>query len=65
MKLCGVSVFKGGASAGASARKRAEKGLEEDEVAIAVHLGAGRSTARVWTCDLSYDYVRINAEYTT
>jgi glutamate N-acetyltransferase/amino-acid N-acetyltransferase len=34
-------------------------------VEIGVRLGAGRGQARVWTCDLSYDYVRINAEYTT
>jgi glutamate N-acetyltransferase/amino-acid N-acetyltransferase len=34
-------------------------------VGIRVELGAGRARARVWTCDLSYDYVRINAEYTT
>jgi len=25
----------------------------------------GKSSARILTCDLSYDYVRINAEYTT
>jgi N-acetylglutamate synthase/N-acetylornithine aminotransferase len=24
-----------------------------------------RAKARIWTCDLSYDYVRIYAEYTT
>jgi N-acetylglutamate synthase/N-acetylornithine aminotransferase len=30
-----------------------------------VELGAGRASAWVWTCDLSTDYVRINAEYTT
>jgi glutamate N-acetyltransferase/amino-acid N-acetyltransferase len=30
-----------------------------------VRLGAGRGEARIWTCDYSYDYVRINAEYTT
>ncbi|MCP4037247.1 MAG: bifunctional glutamate N-acetyltransferase/amino-acid acetyltransferase ArgJ, partial [bacterium] len=65
VKLCGVSVFRGGASAGSAARKRAEAGLAKDEVSIQVHLGAGRSRARIWTCDLSYDYVRINAEYTT
>ena len=28
-------------------------------------LGAGRARATLWSCDLSYDYVRINAEYTT
>jgi N-acetylglutamate synthase/N-acetylornithine aminotransferase len=30
-----------------------------------VALGAGRSSARMFTCDLTADYVRINAEYTT
>ena len=30
-----------------------------------VRLGAGRHATRLWTCDLSYDYVRINAEYHT
>jgi len=38
-------------------------GLAADEVEIEVHLGAGRASDRVWTCDLTYDYVRINAEY--
>lgn len=65
VKLCGVPVFRGGASTGASARKRAEARLKADDVSIEVALGAGRSCTRVWTCDLSYDYVRINAEYTT
>jgi glutamate N-acetyltransferase/amino-acid N-acetyltransferase len=34
-------------------------------VDVAVELGAGRHAATVWTCDLSYEYVRVNAEYTT
>ncbi len=65
VKLCGVTVFRRGAPAGPAARRRAEARLVEREVAIEVSLGAGRAAARVWTCDLSYDYVRINAEYTT
>jgi glutamate N-acetyltransferase/amino-acid N-acetyltransferase len=39
--------------------------LRNDEVTVSVDLGAGRETATVWTCDLSADYVRINAEYRT
>jgi glutamate N-acetyltransferase/amino-acid N-acetyltransferase len=35
------------------------------EIRIGVDLGAGNSSARVWTSDLSHDYVRINAEYRT
>jgi glutamate N-acetyltransferase/amino-acid N-acetyltransferase len=65
VRLCGVPVFRAGASAGVAARRRAAARLAADEVAIEMALGAGRASARVWTCDLSYDYVRINAEYTT
>ena len=36
-----------------------------DEVLIEVDLGAGAAEATAWTCDLTYDYVKINAEYTT
>jgi glutamate N-acetyltransferase/amino-acid N-acetyltransferase len=39
--------------------------LRADEVEITVALGTGDSTARVWGCDLSDGYVRINADYTT
>jgi len=65
VKLCGVAVFRRGASTGPAARRKAEARLEADEVVIEVDLGVGTARARVWTCDLSYDYVRINAEYTT
>jgi len=65
VRLAGVTVFRGGTSAGPAARERAAKRMAAPEVAIEVDLGAGRGSARMWTCDLSYDYVRINAEYTT
>lgn len=65
VRLCGVAVYRRGASAGPAARARAGRRLEAPEVSIQVDLGVGRGTARLWTCDLSYDYVRINAEYTT
>lgn len=35
------------------------------EFSITVELGLGSAQADVWTCDLSYEYVKINAEYTT
>ena len=55
------------------AGERAEDYREEDgqrvmsrpEVTIRVDLGQGEAEADLWTCDLSYDYVRINAEYRT
>lgn len=39
--------------------------MRSDHVGIAVELGAGVSTATVYGCDLSAEYVRINADYTT
>jgi glutamate N-acetyltransferase/amino-acid N-acetyltransferase len=39
--------------------------LKQPEVVISLHLGMGAVTATVWTCDFSYDYVKINAEYHT
>jgi glutamate N-acetyltransferase/amino-acid N-acetyltransferase len=39
--------------------------MARDAFRIGVALGRGRDCARVLTCDLSYDYVRINAEYRT
>jgi glutamate N-acetyltransferase/amino-acid N-acetyltransferase len=37
--------------------------LQLPEYTIRVLLGRGQSDEQVWTCDLSYDYVKINAEY--
>jgi glutamate N-acetyltransferase/amino-acid N-acetyltransferase len=39
--------------------------LESEEVVIEIDLGAGGESARAWGCDLTPEYVRINAEYTT
>lgn len=47
--------------------QQAAKGeyLKTDTVFIRVSVGNGPGVGRAWGCDLSYDYVRINAEYTT
>jgi glutamate N-acetyltransferase / amino-acid N-acetyltransferase len=39
--------------------------LKNDELTVGVNLGVGTASSTVWTCDLSADYVRINAEYRT
>lgn len=43
----------------------ARMALSNPEVRFTVHLGMGEGYATVWTCDLSYKYVEINAEYHT
>ena len=39
--------------------------VARDEYKILLNLNLGDGAASAWTCDLSYDYVKINAEYTT
>lgn len=39
--------------------------MSKPELTIRVHLGRGQAQETVWTTDLSYDYVKINAEYRT
>jgi glutamate N-acetyltransferase / amino-acid N-acetyltransferase len=37
--------------------------MKEPEILIKLNLGIGNAKATVWTCDFSYDYVKINADY--
>ena len=39
--------------------------MESREILIEVELGIGENSATAWGCDLTYDYVKINAMYTT
>ncbi|NLH97974.1 MAG: bifunctional glutamate N-acetyltransferase/amino-acid acetyltransferase ArgJ [Chthonomonadales bacterium] len=46
-------------------RDAAHDYLTEPEVILTLDLASGPASASVWTCDFSYDYVKINAEYHT
>ena len=51
---------------GRAAEYREEAGariMEAAEITIRVDLGRGQAAATLWTCDFSYDYVKINADY--
>ena len=37
--------------------------MKDAEITVRVDLARGQAQATVWTCDLSYDYVKINADY--
>jgi glutamate N-acetyltransferase / amino-acid N-acetyltransferase len=39
--------------------------MAETDITITLDLGVGTAAATVWTCDFSYEYVKINGEYTT
>jgi glutamate N-acetyltransferase/amino-acid N-acetyltransferase len=37
--------------------------MKQEEITVKVDLGRGNAGATIWTCDLSHDYVSINADY--
>ena len=45
--------------------EEAEEVMRSEELLIKLDLGLGEGSARAFGCDLSYDYVKINADYTT
>ena len=57
-----VRVFDNGKKAGYS-EETATKVLSEDEVTAVINMNEGNETATAWGCDLSYEYVKINADY--
>jgi glutamate N-acetyltransferase/amino-acid N-acetyltransferase len=53
---------KGGRHAG-YVEADGQRVMKQSEILVRVVLGRGDSVDTVWTCDLSYDYVKINADY--
>ncbi|OGV74442.1 MAG: bifunctional ornithine acetyltransferase/N-acetylglutamate synthase [Lentisphaerae bacterium RIFOXYB12_FULL_65_16] len=60
----GVPIVRGGMSAGTPEPKQV-KAIKRREFRIDLDLGAGKGEYTVWTCDLTYEYVKINADYHT
>ena len=62
--MAGIKVLKRGQPLDFNERPASNK-LLADHVPIVVHLHAGQSSAKYWTCDFTAEYVRINASYRT
>ncbi len=60
-----TALVKNGAEVKGVSLSALRKKMQKKEITIAIGLGMGKASAETYTCDLSYDYVRINAEYTT
>lgn len=58
-----VQVAQGGMMAASYSEAAGAKVLAEDEFVVAIDLGRGDAAETIWTTDLSYEYIRINAEY--
>ena len=46
-------------------RQGAIEALAAKDIPIDIDLGAGNTSATLYTCDLTYEYIKVNAEYTT
>ena len=60
----GLVVFERGAGVDVDLQA-VRRAFEQPEIEIVATLGLGEGSAEAWGCDLSEEYVRINAEYTT
>ena len=60
-----VCIVRDGGRASDYTEEQGQRVMARPEIAIRVELGRGGAAARIWTTDLSFDYVRINAEYRT
>jgi glutamate N-acetyltransferase/amino-acid N-acetyltransferase len=58
-----VPMVRKGLGLGRMAERKLTKVFQAREFTILVDLGQGKAGAHMWTTDLSYEYVRINASY--
>jgi glutamate N-acetyltransferase/amino-acid N-acetyltransferase len=58
-----VLVAENGGRASAYREEDGQRVMKQSEIVVRVVLNRGDASATVWTCDLSYDYVKINASY--
>ena len=65
LKFDEVVVVQKGQRVSIQADHHAQQVMRKQEITVSASLGNGTGTHRLWTTDLSYEYVKINASYTT
>ncbi len=58
-----VCIVAAGCRAADYVEQDAQQVMDREDITVRIELGRGEACATVWTCDFSYDYVKINAEY--
>jgi len=58
-----VLVAENGGRAASYQEVDGQRVMKQAEITVRVVLNRGEAAATLWTCDFSYDYVKINAEY--
>ncbi len=65
IRLNDITVFRQGAVANSYTESLGQRIMSKPEFTVNIDLHRGKHAARIWTTDLSHEYVRINAEYRT
>jgi len=63
IRIGDIDVAKNGIAVDGFDEAPVTKHMKGTDIKIEVDVGVGRAEATVWTCDLTYDYIRINADY--
>jgi glutamate N-acetyltransferase/amino-acid N-acetyltransferase len=58
-----ILVAENGGVSSRYSEQQGRQAMRENEIIVRVELARGSASVAVWTCDLSYDFVKINAEY--
>lgn len=60
-----VKLFRSGQGLGVNAEAKAHKVMKNSQFKVTIHLGLGKGKFSLLTSDLTYDYVKLNSEYST
>ncbi len=63
IRMGGVDVAKNGVAVPGYDETPVARHMKGQDIDIEVDVGVGKGSATVWTCDLTYEYIRINADY--
>jgi glutamate N-acetyltransferase / amino-acid N-acetyltransferase len=61
--LGGICIVRNGGRAADYTEQQGQAVMNNEEISVRIELNRGQASETVWTCDFSYDYVKINAEY--
>jgi glutamate N-acetyltransferase/amino-acid N-acetyltransferase len=59
----GIKIVDGGLMTSEKEEREAAEEMKKEQITITIHLNQGRWKDRITTCDLTYDYIKINADY--
>ena len=65
ISLNSVLIVENGGRAASYTEEQGQQAMQTEDIEINIQLNRGQVSETVWTTDLSYEYVRINAEYRT